>query len=98
MLVQWFNTIDKDRSGTLDAVELQQALRLGKLNFSLFAVAQMVRCLPPLIAVWNCLVVLGHLECHIGSTRQSKQRAYTGLALLRALASDPNSSVCFQAV
>ena len=41
--VQWFQSIDKDRNGTLDALELQQALRLGNLHFSLFAVAQMVR-------------------------------------------------------
>ena len=43
LYVQWFDSIDKDRNGTLDALELQQALRLGNLHFSLFAVAQMVR-------------------------------------------------------
>jgi len=32
---QWFSSIDVDRSGQLDARELQRALALGNLNFSL---------------------------------------------------------------
>lgn len=31
----WFDAIDTNRSGELDASELQQALRLGNLNFGL---------------------------------------------------------------
>ncbi|KAI8462582.1 MAG: hypothetical protein J3K34DRAFT_475996 [Monoraphidium minutum] len=34
-LRQWFNSIDVDCSGHLDAKELQRALALGNLNFSL---------------------------------------------------------------
>ena len=43
MCVQWFNQVDSDRSGTIEAPELQKALALGRLNLSLFAVAQMLR-------------------------------------------------------
>jgi hypothetical protein len=31
----WFDAIDTNRSGELDATELQQALRLGNLHFGL---------------------------------------------------------------
>jgi EF hand len=41
--LQWFDAIDRDRSGTLDASELQRALALGNLHFSLQAVAHMIR-------------------------------------------------------
>ena len=44
--MQWFDQIDRNRSGSLDAKELQSALALGKLNFSLKAVAHMIRSLP----------------------------------------------------
>jgi len=33
--LQWFESIDTDRSGHLDAKELQRALALGNLNFTL---------------------------------------------------------------
>ncbi|KAK9812460.1 hypothetical protein WJX73_001488 [Symbiochloris irregularis] len=44
---QWFDSIDKDRSGTLDVKELQAALALGNLVFSLKTVAHMVRIHDP---------------------------------------------------
>lgn len=40
---QWFNAIDVDHSGELDPGELQQALALGNLHFSLAVVAHMIR-------------------------------------------------------
>lgn len=40
---QWFNAIDVDHSGELDAGELQRALALGNLHFSLAVVAHMIR-------------------------------------------------------
>ncbi|KIZ06329.1 Peflin [Monoraphidium neglectum] len=42
-LRQWFNSIDVDGSGHLDARELQRALALGNLNFDLTDVDGMVR-------------------------------------------------------
>ncbi|KAI8467604.1 MAG: hypothetical protein J3K34DRAFT_429949 [Monoraphidium minutum] len=42
-LQQWFTAIDTDRSGHLDAKELQRALAMGNLNFDLSDVDQMVR-------------------------------------------------------
>jgi Ca2+-binding EF-hand superfamily protein len=42
--MQWFNAIDVDRDGELDAGELQRALALGNLHFSLAVVAHMIRC------------------------------------------------------
>ncbi|KAK9816963.1 hypothetical protein WJX72_007559 [[Myrmecia] bisecta] len=42
-LLQWFNAIDTDRRGTLDVKELQKALALGHLNFSLKMVANLIR-------------------------------------------------------
>eukprot|EP00879_Flechtneria_rotunda_P005365 GHRR01005652.1.p1 GENE.GHRR01005652.1~~GHRR01005652.1.p1 ORF type:complete len:183 (+),score=22.21 GHRR01005652.1:192-740(+) len=42
-LKAWFDAIDTDRSGRLDAKELQRALALGNLNFGLNDVDQMVR-------------------------------------------------------
>jgi hypothetical protein len=41
--MQWFNAIDRDRNGHLTAVELQSALQLGGLNFSLATVAHIIR-------------------------------------------------------
>ncbi|KAI8462649.1 MAG: hypothetical protein J3K34DRAFT_175924 [Monoraphidium minutum] len=46
-LRQWFNSIDVDCSGHLDAKELQRALALGNLNFSLTDVDHMVRACDP---------------------------------------------------
>ncbi|KAK9914792.1 hypothetical protein WJX75_000620 [Coccomyxa subellipsoidea] len=42
-LRQWFNAIDVDRSGQLDAEELQRALALGGLHFSLNLANKMIR-------------------------------------------------------
>ncbi|KAK9819824.1 hypothetical protein WJX72_002771 [[Myrmecia] bisecta] len=42
-LLQWFQAVDADRSGSIDAQELQKALALGNLNFSLTSVAHMIR-------------------------------------------------------
>lgn len=42
-LQQWFSSIDTDRTGTITAAELQRAMGLGGLQFSLMACAQMVR-------------------------------------------------------
>lgn len=42
-LKAWFDAIDVDRSGRLDARELQRALAMGNLNFGLNDVDQMVR-------------------------------------------------------
>lgn len=41
--MQWFQAIDKDGNGELTAVELQAALQLGNLNFSLATVAHIIR-------------------------------------------------------
>lgn len=40
---QWFDAIDKDGNGQLTPMELQQALQLGHLNFSLATVAHIIR-------------------------------------------------------
>lgn len=42
-LRQWFDAIDRDKNGQLTAVELQAALSLGGLNFSLATVAHIIR-------------------------------------------------------
>lgn len=42
--MQWFDTVDESRDGAIDVKELQRALQLGNLHFSLQAVAQMIRC------------------------------------------------------
>uniref|UniRef100_A0A7S0X1H2 EF-hand domain-containing protein n=1 Tax=Chlamydomonas leiostraca TaxID=1034604 RepID=A0A7S0X1H2_9CHLO len=42
-LIGWFNSIDTDKSGELDANELQRALALGNLQFGLTDVDAMVR-------------------------------------------------------
>jgi hypothetical protein len=41
---QWFRAIDRDGNGTLDSMELQRALALGNLHFSLQATSHMIRC------------------------------------------------------
>jgi len=41
--MQWFAGVDTDRSGHIDALELQRALMQGNLNFSLATVAHMIR-------------------------------------------------------
>jgi hypothetical protein len=41
--MQWFDAIDKDGNNELTAVELQAALQLGNLNFSLATVAHIIR-------------------------------------------------------
>jgi Ca2+-binding EF-hand superfamily protein len=40
---QWFDAIDKDGNGQLTPMELQAALQLGRLNFSLATVAHIIR-------------------------------------------------------
>jgi Ca2+-binding EF-hand superfamily protein len=42
-LQQWFRAIDRDGNGTLDSMELQRALALGNLHFSLQATSHMIR-------------------------------------------------------
>ena len=42
-LVQFFDVVDADHSGEIDVHELQRALALGDLNFSLSIVAHMIR-------------------------------------------------------
>jgi len=42
-LRQWFDAIDKDRNGRLTCMELQSALQLGGLNFSLATVNHVIR-------------------------------------------------------
>lgn len=42
-LRKWFEAIDVDKNNELDATELQRALGLGNLHFSLKSVAQMIR-------------------------------------------------------
>lgn len=41
--VQFFDVVDADHSGEIDVHELQRALALGDLNFSLSIVAHMIR-------------------------------------------------------
>ncbi len=48
--LQWFESIDLDKNGQLDAVELQKALGTGNLHFSLRTIAHMIRCHDWLIA------------------------------------------------
>lgn len=43
LLTQWFDAIDKDGNGQLTPMELQAALQLGRLNFSLATVAHIIR-------------------------------------------------------
>lgn len=45
-LSQWFGSVDTDRSGQIDVKELQRALAMGGLNFSLAVVAHMIRWAP----------------------------------------------------
>lgn len=42
-LQQWFKAIDRDNNGQLDVFELQRALALGNLHFSLQLVAHLIR-------------------------------------------------------
>ncbi|CAD7701349.1 unnamed protein product [Ostreobium quekettii] len=42
-LKQWFDAVDRDRSGQISAKELQTALDMGQLKFSLATVAHMIR-------------------------------------------------------
>ena len=42
-LQQWFAVVDVDRSGQVNAAELQRALAQGGLNFSMKLVASMIR-------------------------------------------------------
>ena len=42
-LWQWFMAVDTDRSGSIGPQELQRALAMGGLNYSLAMCAQMIR-------------------------------------------------------
>lgn len=42
-LQQWFNVVDSDRSGQVNAAELQKALAQGGLNFSMKLVSSLIR-------------------------------------------------------
>jgi Ca2+-binding EF-hand superfamily protein len=45
-IVQWFQFIDTDNNGRVDAQELQRALSKGGLHFSLQTVARMIGYAP----------------------------------------------------
>jgi hypothetical protein len=53
---QWFDAIDKDGDNQLSAMELQAALQLGNLNFSLATVAHIIR---RVLRVPGCAPVCG---------------------------------------
>ena len=40
---QWFMQVDTDRSGNINSAELQRALAMGGLNFSLAICQQLIR-------------------------------------------------------
>ena len=54
MLQTWFNSIDADRTGTISAQELQRALSLGGLSFSLMACAQVGVPVPLCLLLPGC--------------------------------------------
>ena len=41
--MQWFQSIDTDNDGEIDATDLQKALATGNLHFSLATTAHMIR-------------------------------------------------------
>ena len=41
---QWFRAVDTDGSGEIDVKELQRALALGKMHFSLAVCRQIIKC------------------------------------------------------
>lgn len=47
-VLQWFEKVDKDGSGHITAVELQQALEEGGMFFSVGTAAHIIRC-----ALWG---------------------------------------------
>jgi hypothetical protein len=49
---KWYDAIDKDHNGKLTVTELQAALQLGGLNFSLATVAHIIRWAGGLVIVW----------------------------------------------
>jgi hypothetical protein len=53
--MQWFRTVDESGDGKIDVKELQRALAMGNLNFSLQACAQFIRC--------ACAVLCEHADC-----------------------------------
>lgn len=67
----WFDAIDTNRSGELDASELQQALRLGNLNFGLTDVVSSSCTVGGLVAGSAracCWVQLAQELLHVGNT------------------------------
>jgi Ca2+-binding EF-hand superfamily protein len=50
-LRSWFDAIDSNRSGELDAEELQRALRLGNLHFGVTDVVSCFNCC-------SCIILL----------------------------------------
>lgn len=91
----WFDAIDTNRSGELDASELQQALRLGNLNFGLTDVVSSSCTVGGLVAAWrmglstSCAcswVQLAQELLHVGDTAAGLlptvyQGAIVGLAV-----------------
>ncbi len=71
---QFFDVVDADHSGEIDVHELQRALALGDLNFSLSIVAHMIR--------WGCPP---GTRCAVSALRMldknCKQSALRGLTL-----------------
>ncbi len=60
--LQWFAAVDTDRSGRISVTELQEALLLGNLQFSLAVCAQMIRYITNCGAGF-CLQTLGFKLC-----------------------------------
>lgn len=61
--LQWFAAVDTDRSGRISVTELQEALLLGNLQFSLAVCAQMIRYIPNCAGAEFCLQTLGFKLC-----------------------------------
>ncbi len=76
--LQWFAAVDTDRSGRISVTELQEALLLGNLQFSLAVCAQMIRYVIKCAGV--CLQTLWlqamqtHMPCHLQASRQVKHK------------------------
>lgn len=61
----WFDAIDTNRSGELDASELQQALRLGNLHFGLTDVVSSSKALLHLSSLSELAHSSSNLETHL---------------------------------
>lgn len=88
LCLQWFDSLDLDNDGMLNATELQRALAVGNLHFSLVTVAHMIRCITeilPLLFPANTIEATKLHDCSLVTCQSHKFQISKAAVIPQAL-------------